>query len=122
MRFAPAARATGSPSLRARALGSRPSPWARMWVRPRAPRSPSTRWRKPPRSRRRTDLSFVSSRARLVVDDEHLGQPHAVVVADDDGFAARDQAAVHVDVERLAAHLVELEHRARSEAKNVGDF
>src|SRR5689334_1030902 len=96
-----------------------------MWARRRGPRIPSTRWRAPPRTRHRAEKpnSFVASRARAgLVDHEHLGEAHAVVIADDDRFASGDEAPVDVDVERLAAHLVELEDRPRSEPQNIGDF
>jgi len=61
----------------------------------------------------------VLSPTAAIVGDEHLGEPHAVVVADDDGLTSRDDAVVDVDVERLARCLVELEHRARADSQNL---
>jgi hypothetical protein len=54
-----------------------------------------------------------------VVHHEHFAQAHSVALADHHGLTSGDQLLVGVDVERLPAQLVELQHRARTRASRA---
>src|SRR5437764_8845510 len=60
-----------------------------------------------------------SGRAVAVLDDFRHG--HAQPLVDDHDLAARHQAVVHIDVDRLADLAVEFEHAALPELKQLGD-
>src|SRR5882672_10711257 len=52
---------------------------------------------------------------------DDVGYAHAELVVDHHGLAARDEAVVHQDVQRLAGDLVQLDDRAGRQAQQVLD-
>src|SRR5215212_7615585 len=52
---------------------------------------------------------------------DHFGHRHAELLLDQHDFAARNEAVIDVDVDRLAHLAVELEHGAGAEPQQVAD-
>ena len=71
-------------------------------------------YRTPKRSR-------VSNRALVLFGLDDFRHGHAELVLDQHDFAARDQAVVDVDIDRLADLAVEFEHGAGAELEQVAD-